>query len=242
MNPVDRPCLDRVMLWLTFQPAPSCAPPIEPVAYHAPLRAYFPCEAVKNPGYPAACATGKCAKEDTSFSGQLLCRLGLGSGGQECTDPSCRAPLPKGYGMFAKPSAMRATTGELGYTCAPMAVPLPAACVGGGEIPTCLKPMNAKCGASITDRLLGVFDPSCKSCSANSGQVAYQPVGFAAARAKSMEPVPVPTSTVPVIMGYYHPNNKGYRFANPNGMNPPTAPTPYQGALQQAGATQPAGK
>ena len=50
----SRPCLDRVVTWLTWHSGPSLLPVRTPTPYRTPLQAYFACAPLKNPGYPAA--------------------------------------------------------------------------------------------------------------------------------------------------------------------------------------------
>jgi hypothetical protein len=249
-----RSCMDRLKIWLNFQPAPGCTIPVTTTSYEAPLRNYFPCSNVKNPGYPAQCATGNCTTGTCAVPGarcatstrssEFWDRWGLAAvRGSSCTDPACKAPIQKGYGLWQTPSRMPATTGELGYSCAPMAIPLPASCVGNpaGTIPPCQScATRPRCPQTSLDQLAGLFHPygggsasACKdgSCGTNVNAAP-------------------PTATVPVIMGYYQPSKQGFRFAHPtshSGANapgtgpimpppPPTGLAPLNDVIQQTGA------
>ncbi|MGL6074585.1 MAG: hypothetical protein ACRC8S_10535 [Fimbriiglobus sp.] len=226
-------CLDRIMTWLCYQPPAGCMPGPEANPYQAPLRAYFPCAPMKNPGYPANCANGTCRVG----SGGVACaakptsefwnRWGIAAiRGQNCTDPACKAPINKGYGAWQVPSKMPATTGELGFGCAPMAIPLPANCVGNpaGTIPPCQScATKPRCAQTSLDQLAGLFHPygQCKDGSCGT----------------TVNTAP-PTATVPVIMGYYQPSKQGYRFAHPT--SPTGTPAAHTAPIMPAAATAPA--
>ena len=104
----SRPCLDRTVNWLTWHPGPSILPVLTPTPYHAPLRAYFACTPLKNPGYPAACsATGAAAAAG-------------------CASGTCQARPASGYGVATQPTAAASRT----PSSLALVIPLPAACAG----------------------------------------------------------------------------------------------------------------
>lgn len=221
----ERPTLDRLKAWLCYQPGPSVWPGFTPTPYAAPIRAYFPASENR-------CATGgtNCApgQGGNPYAAGNQLQPAVNSG---CTGSACRAPLSKGFGLFAHPSSTYATTGPIGVACAPVAVPLPPSCVGSAAPLPC----SPRSGCSTYDRLLGFF--SLGGCSAqkawtcpttncqNPGQNCVQNNPYATVNAAP------PTATVPVIMGYTQPSS-GYRFANPIAV-PPAYTPPAQNAVPQ---------
>lgn len=106
----SRPCLDRTVNWLTWHPGPSILPVLTPAPYQAPLRAYFACTPLKNPGYPAACSTGAAAPSGP------------------CADGSCKARPVSGFGVATRPAAAAPEPTQLA-----LVIPLPPACAGPSE-------------------------------------------------------------------------------------------------------------
>ena len=196
------PSMERLKQWIYYQPGPSVLPVFTPTPYQAPVRAYFPCN------------TSQCANQ-----GAVNCyaphdrNAVVNNAGvtpvAACTSTACRAPIVKGFGLFAKPSSTCATTGSIGVNCAPVAVPLPASCVGTASPTTCTP---RACG-SVLDRMLAIFTcescqkPNAWACPSTTCNLPNQS-GCTAVCATS------PTATVPVIMGFTQPAS-GYRFANP---------------------------
>ncbi len=105
----SRPCLERTLNWLTWHPGPSVLPVLTPAPYQTPLRAYFACTPLKNPGYPAACSAGNTAAP---------------AGG--CADGSCKARSASAFGVATRPAA--ATPTQLA-----LVIPLPPASAGPSE-------------------------------------------------------------------------------------------------------------
>lgn len=150
----SRPCLDRVVKWLTWHPGPSILPVLTPTPYHAPLRAYFTCTPLKNPGYPAACSAAAAT--------------GAAPAGA-CASGTCQARPASGYGVATRPAADAPTPGSLA-----LVIPLPAACAG---------PTDCGVGRSAIDRLLGQFAGGCTTCTTGSCSTpsAVTPVGYQSA-------------------------------------------------------------
>ena len=83
----SRPCLDRVIAWLTWHPGPSVLPVLTPTPAHTPLQGYFACTPLKNPGYPT---TAKCASP-AATTGKLASAFGLGGVTTRCAGKACQA-------------------------------------------------------------------------------------------------------------------------------------------------------
>jgi len=211
-----RPALDRLIDWLSYRPGPSQLPILVPVPYSAPLRAYFPC---RDPG--SCGGTAGPSGSGSGYGGGLGSRfgsagMGIGSCNTvdgSCKDRVCNAPIPKGFGAFAKPSGYCPTAGSLGVGCAPIAVPLPASCVGTMG---CVAGCRQSRGNAFA-RLFGCFSSTTHGCSSGgcagvAGDPNWQP----------------PTATVPMIMGYTFPTQGQYRFAHPT-----THPSLLQNQHQQ---------
>ena len=198
------PSVERLKQWISYQPGPSVLPVFVPTPYQAPVRAYFPCttNSCANQG-PVNCYPAHDRNAVTS-SGSVTAAM---TGG--CTSAACRAPIAKGFGLFARPSSTCATTGSIGVTCAPVAVPLPASCVGSAMPSTC----GPRACGSVRDRMMSLFtiggchNANAWTCPSTTCNLPNQGGCTTAA-------VNPPTATVPVIMGYTQPNS-GYRFANP---------------------------
>lgn len=208
-----RTCADRVLNWLTWNPGPGVLPVLTPTPYQAPLRAYFSCTPLKNPGYPATSCGGSPGVGTVSDAAGRV-----GSDGA-CPSASCGSPIPKGLGLFAKPSTGTPTTGAQSYGCAPVAIPLPAACVGASQSCGAARPAcTSGCGLGAMDRLMNLFAPGCRGDAATATTIATYPTAQAVApQANPVAQVAAtaPATVVPVIMGYAPPAGPGYHFANP---------------------------
>ena len=104
----SRPCLDRVVNWLTWHPGPSVLPVLTPTPYQSPLRDYFPCG-------PQKCASAPpCASNAT---GSRLSSATAGCAGGICKTRSASGVAP------ATPT---------GYAFVPVVIALPPACGNSG--------------------------------------------------------------------------------------------------------------
>ena len=143
----SRPCLERTLNWLTWHPGPSILPVLTPTPYQAPLRAYFTCTPLKNPGYPAACSAAKPDGGAAPASG--------------CADGSCKARPASAFGVATRPALAAPVPSQLA-----LVIPLPPASAGPSE-----------CGGrGAVDRLLGLFAGGCSTCPTGTGvtPVGYQ--------------------------------------------------------------------
>ncbi len=198
------PSMDRLKHWIGYQPGPSGLPVFVPTPYHAPVRAYFPCtpNSCANQG-PVNCYPAHDRNAVASSGSVTPAATG------DCTSAACRAPIAKGFGLFARPSSTCATTGSIGVNCAPVAVPLPASCVGSAT-PT---PCGPRACGSVLDRMLSFFTIGCGH-NANAWACPSTTCNLPNQAGCNTVAVNPPTATVPVIMGYTQPVS-GYRFANP---------------------------
>lgn len=210
------PCVDRFKRWLSFQPGPPVLPTCVPEPYHAPVRTFFPCKPTHG-GQPG-CGTGGYGAGGYGVLGgslgasgglgansgvvhgpppTLADRFGMGTGAG-CGSDGCPAPKHKGFGAFARPSQVGATTGEVACEVAPVGVPLPAGCVGSGYS-GCYTGCDAKSShGPVAQRLMSGLG-GCRHGGCSSGGV-------------------VTGSVVPVVMGYTRPAVGGYRYADPLGI------------------------
>jgi hypothetical protein len=230
-----RPCLERVIDWLTYHPGPSVLPLFTPTPHRAPLRDYFACPAIQTPGYASGgCASGNCATATAGCttgcgnSGNVLTRaLGIASG------DTCAAPKHKGLGLFAHPSSASPTTCSPAYDCVPVAVPLPAACVGygagcrgnacgGGALSRVLRHFTPGHGSAGVCTNAACTTPGCTGCAAGiSTPTAVTTVAtpdWTPTWTAATPPTAMPT---PTVMGYVPAAAPtSYHFADPTSSRP----------------------
>ena len=135
-----RPCLDRVVNWLTWHPGPSVLPVLVPTPYQTPLRDYFACTPLKNPGYPAAAT---CASP-AGAGPRLAAALGLGSVATGCADGASKPRVSCATAFGCQPVA-------------PVVIPLP---------PVFASPAERHGGRCAMDRLMGLL--GCGTCRAET--------------------------------------------------------------------------